>query len=154
MHRITGCSPDSAVLGGTRAASSLHDARGRHIIPPSLYPTKCHQGSVSTRQAVPSLVAAQQHMQSLPTCRLPYGVFVHRTTPPRFSKIGDRSALANAAAAILDQVPQTSMCTIFWKKQLSFIETTDHVADLSPWINRASSRWINGCLTIIALYVE
>ena len=54
-----------------------------------------------------SRIAARQHIESLPTCRLPYGVFLEPTITPRISKIGNRSTLANAAE-VLDHVSQNN----------------------------------------------
>lgn len=110
----------SRVEGGLKAA--LHDAATPHHTTPPAMSIKLPSRSRTYRQAVPSYTAARQYIESLPTCRLPYGVFVQRTTTPRFSKIGDRKTLANAAA-VLDHLSQTSMCTIFSKKQRSFSKT-------------------------------
>jgi hypothetical protein len=66
----------SRVEGGLKAA--LHDAATPHHTTPPAMSIKLPSRSRTYRQAVPSCTAARQHIESLPTCRLPYGVFVQR----------------------------------------------------------------------------
>lgn len=133
LHRITGCSSDLAVLGGKRAASPLHDARGRHIAPPSL---SIQQKAIKVvyrleNRAHPSWV------HGIIPCNFCLYVGRHAAflsneplnlAPPILAV---QSTLANAA--VLDHVPITSMCSIVLEKnQTSSTETGYHVAGIRP----------------------
>lgn len=76
----------SRVEGGLKAA--LHDAATPHHPTSYTVSIKLQSRLRTHRQAVLSCIAARQHIESLPTCRLPYGVFVQRTTTLASPRLG------------------------------------------------------------------